>query len=563
MKIKLILFLIGLTLAAPRISLSESKNQPQFNETGTLMEMQAVPCGFQERGFTGFGGLLATAGVEHVNSNDKLCQEYVLRTAYIQYRIRPVNEKEPVLLPVGEKAHFHIKGDHILLSMPEGDDKMREYRVVGMKPVAMDEGGGSRYAGAGATTEAARPISFRVNPTDSIPRLERRPVDVAAPLPAVQTGGRLPGSSSVPSREAMAQQSGGVSSSWVAAGPLTLAADRSRLALDRVQVMALVAGGVSGRRVAMLFDEREVSFSPDANYLANLRSAGATDELIKALNEASGASGREAPSVNDARTEQGLTRGAQLAHAHQFEQAQQEYQKALQVRPQDPGLQFALGYVLTRQGKWKEAAAEYKAIAASEPGDPAAHSNLGVALKQAGDLEGAIREYRRALALDPDSAAVHEDLAAALDEKGDLNGAVPELRSAVQERPLDARLHTELGAILQQQKDLDGAIREDRQAISLQDPCCQAQYNLATALELKGDLAGAVDGFRNVLNVEPDDAQAHAGLASALERRGESAQALAHYKMALLLAPQDPDIRAAQDALQQRVQTGAGDGSGR
>jgi hypothetical protein len=159
MKTRSILLLICFA-SAVSISLPETKDQPQFNETGTLMEMQAVPCGFQERGFTGFGGLLATAGLEHVNSNDKLCQEYVLRTAYVQYRIRPVSEKEPVLLPVGEKAHFHIKGDHILLTMPEGDDKMREYRVVGMRPVATDDG-----SGPGTLALMGRPRRLNLSPS--------------------------------------------------------------------------------------------------------------------------------------------------------------------------------------------------------------------------------------------------------------------------------------------------------------------------------------------------------------------------------------------------------------
>jgi Flp pilus assembly protein TadD len=562
MKTKSILLLLCLT-SAVSISSSETRDQPQFNEAGTLVEMQAVPCGFQERGFTGFGGLFASAGLEHVNSNDKLCQEYVLRTAYVQYRIRPVNEKEPVLLPVGEKAHFHIKGDHILLTMPEGDDKTREYRVVGMRPVATDDAGGSRYVGTSGAAEAPKPISFRSYPANSLPRLERRPADTAQPDPPFSTGIGSLGSSPVPNSEASARQSVAVSPNWVAAGVLTLATDRSRLTLDRVQVIALVAGGVSGHRVAALIQEREISFRPEANYLANLRSAGAIDEVIGAFNGVSGVFGSESQSGNDAGIERGLTRGAQLAYAHHLEEAEQEYRKAQQLRPQDPSLHFALGYALMERGKWKEAVAEYKALAAGGPNDPAAHSNLGATLMQTGDVDGAIREYRRGLTLDPDSAAMHASLAAALREKGDLNGALAELRRASQERPLEAEFHTELGAILQQQKDLDGAIREDRQAISLQDACCQAQYNLGTALVLKGDLRGAVESFRQVLNVQPDDAQAHAALADALGRQGDTTQALVHYKMALLLAPQDAQIRAARDGLLAQIQANGEEGSAR
>jgi hypothetical protein len=50
------------------------------------------------------------------------------------YRIRPRDEKHPVLLPVGEKAQFRIQKDKMLLLVEDADDKEREYSVVSMTP---------------------------------------------------------------------------------------------------------------------------------------------------------------------------------------------------------------------------------------------------------------------------------------------------------------------------------------------------------------------------------------------------------------------------------------------
>ena len=50
------------------------------------------------------------------------------------YRIRPRDEKHPVLLPVGEKAQFRIHKDKMLLRVEDADDKEREYSVVSMTP---------------------------------------------------------------------------------------------------------------------------------------------------------------------------------------------------------------------------------------------------------------------------------------------------------------------------------------------------------------------------------------------------------------------------------------------
>ncbi len=77
-----------------------------------------------------------------------LCQEYVLQSDRIIYRIRPKEEKHPVLLPVGETAEFRIHKDKLLLRVPELDEKEREYLVISMtsrsdlkdtKPVASNK----------------------------------------------------------------------------------------------------------------------------------------------------------------------------------------------------------------------------------------------------------------------------------------------------------------------------------------------------------------------------------------------------------------------------------------
>ena len=79
-----------------------------------------------------------------------LCQEYVLQTERITYRIRPKDDKHPVLLPVGETAQFRIHKDKLLLRVPEADGKEREYLVLSMIPRS-DVAASSRPASRGGT----------------------------------------------------------------------------------------------------------------------------------------------------------------------------------------------------------------------------------------------------------------------------------------------------------------------------------------------------------------------------------------------------------------------------
>ncbi len=105
------------------------------NQRGLLESMQSIPCGAKQRGVTGVGSVVASLGVEHVNSHEQLCPQYLLRTDQMDYHIRPLETKHPVVLPVGQEAEFRVKKDRILLRVADAKDrKERSYQVVSMQP---------------------------------------------------------------------------------------------------------------------------------------------------------------------------------------------------------------------------------------------------------------------------------------------------------------------------------------------------------------------------------------------------------------------------------------------
>jgi len=128
-----------LTQALPAVA-KDKKKQPN---RGMLEKMEAVPCGAKERGLTGLGSIFGSVGVTHVNSDEKLCPQYLLRTDEMEYHIQPADRKHPVVLPVGKEGVFKIKKDRMLLKVPEGDRKTRSYYVVAMKPINSDDSNSS------------------------------------------------------------------------------------------------------------------------------------------------------------------------------------------------------------------------------------------------------------------------------------------------------------------------------------------------------------------------------------------------------------------------------------
>jgi hypothetical protein len=134
-----VIVLLAIVSAVP-LSANNDKKHKDY-QRGMLEKMEAVPCGAKQRGLSGLGTLWASAGVTHVNTDEKLCPQYLLRTDKMDYEIRPLDLKHAVLLPVGTEGEFKLKDKDILLTMPEGGDrKTRSYEVVSMNPAPSGEG---------------------------------------------------------------------------------------------------------------------------------------------------------------------------------------------------------------------------------------------------------------------------------------------------------------------------------------------------------------------------------------------------------------------------------------
>jgi len=103
-------------------------------QKGTLLRMDSTSCGMQEKGSKSLSGEILGTDGQSKKTQEMLCQEYVLQSDRVVYRIRPKDDKHPALLPIGETAQFRIQKDKLILKVAEGDDKEREYIVVSMTP---------------------------------------------------------------------------------------------------------------------------------------------------------------------------------------------------------------------------------------------------------------------------------------------------------------------------------------------------------------------------------------------------------------------------------------------
>jgi hypothetical protein len=106
---------------------------PASYDKGVLLSMQSSKCGTGENDGKSLAGEVLGTDSGHRNTQEVLCQEYVLQGDHITYHIRPRDEKHPLLLPIGEVVQFRIRKDKLYLRDPEGDQKEHECTVLSME----------------------------------------------------------------------------------------------------------------------------------------------------------------------------------------------------------------------------------------------------------------------------------------------------------------------------------------------------------------------------------------------------------------------------------------------
>jgi hypothetical protein len=107
---------------------------PKPYQSGSLQQMDSVPCSAAEIDAQIPATQMLGTDTGSEQTRQLNCQEYVLQADRVTYRIRPRDEKHPVLLPVGEPVQFRLQKDKVLLRVREIDSKEREYIVVSMTP---------------------------------------------------------------------------------------------------------------------------------------------------------------------------------------------------------------------------------------------------------------------------------------------------------------------------------------------------------------------------------------------------------------------------------------------
>jgi tetratricopeptide (TPR) repeat protein len=224
----------------------------------------------------------------------------------------------------------------------------------------------------------------------------------------------------------------------------------------------------------------------------------------------------------------------------------------LRYHPDNPGMHFALAFVLSEQNRWAEAVSVWHKVIQLAPGFAEAHNNLGICLRNLNRPQEAESAARRALAFHPDYGNAWNNLATALLEQKKVAEAEAAFRKAFQLQPNDSATCTSLGNVLADQNSLDEAETMYRRAIRLRPEYAPAHIGLGNVLYKRKKLREAVAAYQTAIQFAPGFAEAWYYLGNVQEARKERDQALAAWRKAIQLRPAFPQAHRSVGLALQR-----------
>lgn len=245
-----------------------------------------------------------------------------------------------------------------------------------------------------------------------------------------------------------------------------------------------------------------------------------------------------------------LAAGFALAQAyeivHDTASAVKTYEEITEKDPDNVSLWNHLGALRYEERQWGQAEQAFEHALAVSPNDPTAHFWIALIGEAQSDWPKATRHLEAALPKNGAGTLLLR-LGYYFSQQGKTKEAIRVLERARTERPQDSEVHYFLALGYLDQKDFKKAERSLTAALAQEPELTQARYQLASLYDRQGKFDKAVEQFREILSREPDHAASLNYLGYSYAERGvhlDEAETLV--KKALV---EEPDNGAYADSL--------------
>ena len=221
----------------------------------------------------------------------------------------------------------------------------------------------------------------------------------------------------------------------------------------------------------------------------------------------------------------------------QFDQAINEFKKALTIKPDYSEVNYNLGLTFQELCQLNAAIECYEKATTLKPDYAEAHNNLGVILKELGQVDASVESYEKALAINPNYIEAYNNLGNALKDLGQWEDALKSYKKVLNFQPENAEAHNNFGIILMELGQFEDSVKSYEKALSLMPDNADTYNNLGIVYFQLDQLQIAIKCYKKAISLTPDYAAAYANLGDVHKRLGQMDEALVNYERAISINP--------------------------
>lgn len=233
-------------------------------------------------------------------------------------------------------------------------------------------------------------------------------------------------------------------------------------------------------------------------------------------------------------------RGLAWKERGRYEQALEDYSKALELHPRDALTYHNRGYVRMKMGRHLEAVEDYNKSIEYDPFNALTYLNRGYIWRLEGDHPRALADYTRSIELDDRDAQAYTNRGYIRYRQGDLAGAEKDYNRAVALDPADAQTYFNRSFVRREMARYGEAMADDLRAGELDPRFDRSRQRRGPsgrrfAPYRQDDYRKAVEDFTRSIRKEPDCAMHHYHRGAVLFLLGRYEEALADLDRAISL----------------------------
>ena len=227
-----------------------------------------------------------------------------------------------------------------------------------------------------------------------------------------------------------------------------------------------------------------------------------------------------------------FTKGVEYGAEGKFQEAKEQFEKALEVDPfyepakevlqviedvidqkikSKTAIHLFRGAAHANKGQWDEAFAEYNKVTEINSRFAMAYKYRGVAyVKGKGEYDQAISDFSKAIEINPRFAEAYSNRGYTYQARGKYDQAISDFNKAIELNPKLAIAYYNRGvAYVQGKGEYDRAISDCNKAIELNPNYAEAYHNRGGAYGNKGEYDQAISDYNKAIELNPKLAEAY------------------------------------------------------